>query len=71
MGARNAAVTQVETSGRKIVVRLEKDGWSLVRHGTDHDIYRHPQRGEMIAVPRHRDISVGTSRSIAKKAGWL
>jgi predicted RNA binding protein YcfA (HicA-like mRNA interferase family) len=63
-------VPKVETNARKIVARLEREGWTLLRHGGDHDVYRHPRAG-LIAVPRYRQLTVGTRRSIAKKAGWL
>jgi predicted RNA binding protein YcfA (HicA-like mRNA interferase family) len=42
----------------------------LARHGGAHDVFRHPVRG-VIAVPRHRVLSPGVARSIAKTAGWL
>jgi predicted RNA binding protein YcfA (HicA-like mRNA interferase family) len=64
-------VAAVETNTAKIIARLTKEGWNLERHGGNHDIYRRPDRPGMIAVPRHRVISPGTARSIAKKAGWL
>ncbi|MCF1485565.1 MULTISPECIES: type II toxin-antitoxin system HicA family toxin [Rhizobium/Agrobacterium group] len=59
----------METSTAKIVKRLLQDGWSLDRHGSAHDIYRHPDKG-FVQVPRHRELSPGVARSIAKKAGW-
>jgi predicted RNA binding protein YcfA (HicA-like mRNA interferase family) len=64
-------VKTVETNRRRIVARLEREGWELFRHGGDHDLYRRRGKPGMVAVPRHREISVGTARSIAKKAGWL
>jgi predicted RNA binding protein YcfA (HicA-like mRNA interferase family) len=62
---------KVETDRRRIVSRLLHEGWVLVRHGSDHDVYRRPDQPGMVAVPRHRDITVGTARSIAKQAGWI
>lgn len=59
-----------ETDKRKVVKRLEGAGW-IVRHGAEHDIYTHPSRPNQAAVvPRHRTLTLGVARSIAKAAGW-
>lgn len=61
----------VETNTRKIIARLEQGGWQNVG-GTKHDRFVHPDYpGVMIPVPRHRELTPGTARSIAKAAGWL
>jgi predicted RNA binding protein YcfA (HicA-like mRNA interferase family) len=60
---------KIETNRAKIVKRLDREGWILARHGAEHDIYRHA-RG-IVSVPRHRQLSPGVARSIAKAAGWL
>ena len=60
----------VETNTRKIVKRLEADGWTNVG-GTKHAKYEHAGRPDVtIVVPRHRTQSFGVARGIAKKAGW-
>ena len=60
-----------ETNRRKVVARLTRDGWSFV-HGGEHDKFTHPNHpGVLIVVPRHRELSPGVARSIAKQAGWL
>jgi predicted RNA binding protein YcfA (HicA-like mRNA interferase family) len=61
----------IETNRRRIVSRLAREGWVLVRHGGEHDVYRHKQKQGTIAVPRHSTLSPGVARSIAKAAGWL
>jgi len=62
---------KVETVSRRIVKRLENEGWRNVGGGS-HDRFVHPDRpGDMITVPRHRELSPGTARSIAKAAGWI
>ena len=33
----------METKTERIKHRLEQDGWYLTRHGSGHDIYRHPE----------------------------
>jgi predicted RNA binding protein YcfA (HicA-like mRNA interferase family) len=35
-----------------------------------HDVYKHPARAGRIIVPRHRTLSLGVARAIAKAAGW-
>lgn len=60
----------MENNTASIVKRLKADGWYLARHGSGHDIYRHPQIKGIITVPRHRTLSPGVLRSIAKKARW-
>ena len=64
-------MTKIETSRTRIIARLTRDGWELVRHGKEHDVYRRLGKSGQIAVPRHRDLSPGVARSIAKQAGWL
>ncbi len=59
----------METTTAKIIKRLISEGWSLDRHGSAHDIYRHPEK-RFVQVPRHRQLSPGVAASIAKKAGW-
>ena len=60
----------LETNTRRIVARLLREGW-LNLGGGNHDKFSHPDRpGVLIIVPRHRDLSTGVARDIAKKAGW-
>jgi predicted RNA binding protein YcfA (HicA-like mRNA interferase family) len=61
----------VETNTRKIVARLERENWSNISGG-NHDKFTNPTRdGVLIIVPRHRTVSLGVARDIAKKAGWI
>lgn len=60
----------VETNRAKITARLAREGWEP-RHGGEHDVYKHPTRPGRIIVPRHRSLSPGVARAIAKAAGWL
>ena len=59
-----------ETDRSKVAARLVREGW-VVRHGGDHDVYKHPDRPGRIVLPRHRTLSPGVARSVAKAAGWL
>ena len=60
----------IETDRRKLVARLEREGW-VGRHGGEHDVYKHPTQPGRIVIPRHRKISLGVARTIAKQAGWI
>ncbi|MGH6872217.1 MAG: type II toxin-antitoxin system HicA family toxin [Rhizomicrobium sp.] len=60
----------VETNRAKIVSRLNREGWELARQSGPHDVFRHARKG-VVVVPRHRVLSPGVARSIAKAAGWL
>ncbi len=59
---------QYETNASKIKARLEREGGELVG-GTKHDKYRKAGY-PAIMVPRHRLVTPGVARSIAKAAGW-
>jgi predicted RNA binding protein YcfA (HicA-like mRNA interferase family) len=61
----------METQTAKLVRRLQSEGWSFLRHGANHDVFTHPDRALPIQVPRHRHVSPGVARSIAKAAGWI
>ena len=63
-------LAHVETNTRRIRRRLEQEGWFLHRHGSGHDIYRHPRIDGIITLPRHRTVTPGVAHSIARKAGW-
>jgi predicted RNA binding protein YcfA (HicA-like mRNA interferase family) len=61
----------IETNTRKILDRLQREGWQKVG-GSKHDKFKHPAKpGVRIIVPRHREQKPGTARSIAKAAGWI
>jgi len=60
----------IETNTRKIIARLQREGWVNVGGGS-HDKFEHPKFAYPIIVPRHRELSPGVARSIAKAAGWL
>jgi predicted RNA binding protein YcfA (HicA-like mRNA interferase family) len=60
----------IETNRKKVAARLVREGWKA-RHGGDHDVYKHPIRAGRIVLPRHRTLSPGVARAVAKQAGWL
>jgi predicted RNA binding protein YcfA (HicA-like mRNA interferase family) len=60
----------VETNTRRIIAKLLREGWTKVGGG-NHDKFSNAARpGVLIIVPRHREVSLGVARDIAKKAGW-
>ena len=60
----------IETNRRKVTARLEREGWIARQEGI-HDVYKHPARPGRVPVPRHRELSMGVARQIAKQAGWI
>lgn len=60
----------IETNTRKIVARLKADGWVEVG-GSKHEKFEHPNQPDAMIVPRHKELSPGVARSIAKLAGWI
>ena len=62
---------RIETNCNKVVARLAREGWVLVRHGKEHDVFRHAAKPGTIVVPRHRILSPDVGRSIAKLPGWV
>jgi predicted RNA binding protein YcfA (HicA-like mRNA interferase family) len=60
-----------ETNTRKIIARLEREGWKMI-HGGRHEKFEHASHPDLtLIVPRHREVSPGVARDIAKKAGWI
>lgn len=54
----------------EIVKILKKNDCSLIRHGSNHDIWFSPITNKQFAVPRHKDeIKTGTAKSILREAG--
>ncbi len=59
------------TDSRKIVQRLQKEGWIQVRVRGSHHVFRHPERETLLVVPHPRkDLPLGTVRNIYRSAGW-
>lgn len=59
---------QHETNTAKIIARLKKEGWENVG-GAKHTKFRKSGMS-VIMVPRHRTVTAGVAKSIAKAAGW-
>lgn len=52
----------------KVIRALERSGYRLTRDVGPHIIYRGPN-GEIIAIPRHRELNRFTVKGIAEDAG--
>ena len=59
-----------ETNRTKIVSRLEAEEWANAGGGS-HDKFIKAGAAYPIIVLRHRTLSPGVARSIAKAAGWV
>lgn len=46
---------------------LEKNGWNLKRHGSNHDIYS--KGGVRESVPRHKEIDEELAKAIIRRRG--
>jgi predicted RNA binding protein YcfA (HicA-like mRNA interferase family) len=49
--------------------RLKDLGWRLVAHRGSHDAWGHPEKTELLMVPRHAIVRMGTARSLIRQAG--
>lgn len=61
----------VETARAKVLARLKAEGWEIARNGANHDVLRHCKKPGVIVLPRHRVLSPGVARCVAKAAGWI
>lgn len=52
---------------RDLIKRLEKGGFVVQRHGSDHDIYVRGEDEEQ--VPRHREVNERLAKAILRKWG--
>ena len=60
----------MERDSKKIIKRLQSEGWELVSVRGSHHKFRRNEASLVVPHPK-RDLPVGTARSIAKAAGWL
>jgi predicted RNA binding protein YcfA (HicA-like mRNA interferase family) len=61
---------RIERDTKKIVKRLEAEGWEFISAKGSHHKFR--KHGQTVIVPHpNKDLPAGTARSIAKLAGWL
>ncbi len=50
----------------------EDHGWYMWRNGANHDIYRHPDREDIIQISRHgsEEVKTGTYHKLKKQIGF-
>ena len=53
---------------RDLVKQLETAGYRLTRDDGDHTVYAKPG-AQSVAIPRHREISENTAKTILRTAG--
>jgi len=61
---------KIETNRRRIVQRLESEGW-VSRGGARHEIFENAKTKAHLAAPRHRELTSGVARDVARAAGWI
>lgn len=54
---------------RDLIKKLEKNGWWLLRNGTNHDIYTNGIKME--PIPRHKEVKESLANAIIKRQGLL
>jgi mRNA interferase HicA len=52
---------------KDLIAILERNGWTLKRHGANHDIYM--KGGERESVPRHREVDEELAKAIIRRRG--
>lgn len=52
---------------RDLIELLERSGWVLKRHGSDHDVYG--KDGQIEMVPRHNEIKEQLAKAIIRRRG--
>lgn len=52
---------------KDLVKRLENNGWYLLKHGGNHDIYTNGK--DIEPIPRHKEINEMLAKSIIKRRG--
>lgn len=55
---------------RKVIAKLEADGWFLDRVKGSHHVFRHPTKSGSAVVPHpKKDIPLGTLKNIERQSG--
>ncbi|MBU7555158.1 type II toxin-antitoxin system HicA family toxin [Pediococcus ethanolidurans] len=52
---------------RDLIRILKQDGWRMIRHGSNHDVYAKETKTE--PIERHNEIPEGLARRILKRTG--
>jgi len=60
----------MERNSKKIIARLKKEGFDLVKITGSHHKFRKDDKIVVVPHPK-KDLPIGTARQIAKMAGWI
>ena len=61
----------IHMNSRRVIRRLERDGWLLRNIKGSHHNFTHPSKPGLVTVPHPlKDLPIGTLRSIFRQAGW-
>ena len=69
-GGRIYVCMPLETDSRKVIKRLNSEGWTFRRAKGSHHRFEKGKLRVTVVHPR-KDMSIGTARAIARAAGWL
>jgi len=62
----------VERDSRKLIRKLEADGWVHIGTTGSHHHFKHPTKPGKVTIPHPRkDLPAGTVRALLKQAGLL
>ncbi|MCZ2158851.1 type II toxin-antitoxin system HicA family toxin [Bartonella sp. 220] len=60
----------MEQDSRKIIAKLKRDGFELVKVRGSHHKLKKDDKVVIVPHPK-KNLPIGTARSIAQQAGWL
>jgi mRNA interferase HicA len=52
---------------KELIKKLTTIGCIIVRHGSNHDLYKNPATGKKQPIPRHNEIDENLARHILKE----
>ena len=62
----------MEHNSRKLIKKLQAEGWVLVATKGSHTQFKHPEKAGRVTVPHpNKNIKTGTVKSIYRQAGWI
>ena len=62
----------MEHNSRKLIKKLQAEGWVLVATKCSHHQFKHPEKAGRVTVPHpNKNIKTGTVKSIYRQAGWI
>ncbi|WP_375633256.1 MULTISPECIES: type II toxin-antitoxin system HicA family toxin [unclassified Bartonella] len=60
----------MEQDSRKIITKLKRDGFELIKVKGSHHKLKKDDKVVIVPHPK-KNLPIGTARSIAQQAGWL